>query len=295
MKKKIFVIHAMSNIHCGTGQGVEDIDLPTAKEAATGFPIVPGSTVKGVLRDYYENALGEEKNKLWAAFGPDFENQTGNEYASALMITDAKILFMPVRSFNGVFAYVTSPMILERLYRDLKQVFPGLNFSIPKVEDNQSMATQNCKNLVNDHILLEDLELEATKDEGWDKWAAYLAGLTLPDCDSDDVRDRMILVSDNVFRFLCDTALPVIARIKIDQNTGTVQDGALWYEESLPAETILWGITGAVDAYNKIICNAEEILSCFAEEKLTLQFGGNATTGQGICDLTFIPSENRHE
>lgn len=64
MKKKLFIIRAMSNIHCGVGQGVDDIDLPTARETMTGFPIVPGSTIKGVLRDYFNNHIIEDKEGL---------------------------------------------------------------------------------------------------------------------------------------------------------------------------------------------------------------------------------------
>jgi len=30
--KKLFFVQALTDVHCGTGQGVDDIDMPTAKE-----------------------------------------------------------------------------------------------------------------------------------------------------------------------------------------------------------------------------------------------------------------------
>ena len=47
---------------------------------------------------------------------------------------------------------------------------------------------------------------------------------------------------DVVFDFLCETGTEVHTRVKISDETKTVQDGMLWTEESLPAETILAGV-----------------------------------------------------
>jgi CRISPR-associated protein Cmr4 len=298
MKKKLFIIRAMSDIHCGVGQGVEDIDLPTAREAMTGFPIVPGSTLKGVLRDYYNNCT-EDKEELWAAFGPEFTDQGGDEHASALMLTDARILALPVRSFAGVFAYVTAPLVLERLRRDLIQIPIGKNLpEIPEQETENALALPKCENLVDDKILLEDLDLKAnTADTSWPQWVKFLTGEKFFDKDwgTKIAELRFMLVSNDVFSFLCDTALPVAARIKLDKETGTVKRGGLWYEESLPAETVLCGLAVTTKSYSKRKeMTAEDILSSFATEKLTLQLGGNATTGKGICSISFMPSENNH-
>ncbi|WP_298819062.1 RAMP superfamily CRISPR-associated protein [Chloroflexus sp.] len=47
----LYFLHALSPLHAGTGQGSGVIDLPIAREKATGIPYLPGSSVKGVLRD----------------------------------------------------------------------------------------------------------------------------------------------------------------------------------------------------------------------------------------------------
>ena len=43
-------VHALSPLHAGTGQGAGIIDLPIAREKATGLPYLPGSSLKGTLR-----------------------------------------------------------------------------------------------------------------------------------------------------------------------------------------------------------------------------------------------------
>ncbi len=51
MQARLLFTHALSPLHAGTGQGVGVIDLPIAREKATGLPFLPGSSVKGTLRD----------------------------------------------------------------------------------------------------------------------------------------------------------------------------------------------------------------------------------------------------
>ncbi|MFN7019291.1 MAG: RAMP superfamily CRISPR-associated protein, partial [Fimbriimonadales bacterium] len=50
---KLIFLHALTPLHVGTGQAVANVDLPIAREKATGLPIVPASAFKGVLRDHY--------------------------------------------------------------------------------------------------------------------------------------------------------------------------------------------------------------------------------------------------
>ena len=47
----LLFLRALSPLHAGTGQGIGAIDLPIAREKATGIPYLPGSSLKGVLRD----------------------------------------------------------------------------------------------------------------------------------------------------------------------------------------------------------------------------------------------------
>jgi CRISPR-associated protein Cmr4 len=88
---------------------------------ATGIPIVPGSSVKGVLRDARRPTSGGANNdalpKWLATFGP--ETQNAGDHAGALVVSEARLLVLPVRSFRGTFAYVTCPLLLRLAKRDL--------------------------------------------------------------------------------------------------------------------------------------------------------------------------------
>jgi CRISPR-associated protein Cmr4 len=92
-------------LHAGVGQAAELIDLPIARLKGTGIPYVPGSSIKGVLRDARSGA-GFNSDEVQAVFGPDKDN--ADKHAGALICTDARLLALPVRSFRGTFAYVTS-------------------------------------------------------------------------------------------------------------------------------------------------------------------------------------------
>lgn len=63
---RLYFIHVLSPLHAGTGQGTGVIDLPIAREKATGIPYLPGSSVKGTLRDSTLISNGKKKALFWA-------------------------------------------------------------------------------------------------------------------------------------------------------------------------------------------------------------------------------------
>src|SRR5690606_14440646 len=105
MKARLAFVHALSPLHAGTGQGVGVIDLPIAREKATGIPYLPGSSFKGVLRDACSDRSTREE-----VFGPD--TASPQSHASSVAFCDLRLLLLPVRSVAGTFAWVTSPYIL---------------------------------------------------------------------------------------------------------------------------------------------------------------------------------------
>src|SRR2546421_6392475 len=112
MNAQLTFVHALSSLHAGTGQGDGVIDLPIAREKATGIPFLPGSSLKGTLRDSCKDARKEK------VFGP--QNDKADEYAGAVQFSDQRLLLLPIRSLAGTFAWVTSPYILDRFARDIR-------------------------------------------------------------------------------------------------------------------------------------------------------------------------------
>src|SRR5689334_6451735 len=114
----LLFVYALSPLHAGTGHAVGAVDLPIARDKATGFPYLPGSSIKGVLRDAANPAKTPGFDVL-GVFGPERNN--AHEHAGALLVGDASLLLLPVRSVVGTFAWATSPWLLQRLARDARE------------------------------------------------------------------------------------------------------------------------------------------------------------------------------
>lgn len=286
MQAKLLLIHALSPLHAGTGQGVGVIDLPIAREKATGIPFLPGSSIKGVLRD----ACPEDKKV--AVFGPETSN--ASEHAGSAQFTDARLLLLPVRSLAGTFAWVTSPLLLRRFLRDVsadKNLNPPANVPQPSNQTACVVSNGACELLLQHQgqqtVVLEDLSLTRSRDQDAKPWADWLGSLLFP---GDPywpaaLQARLCIIHDDVLGFLLQTATEITARIALDDQTKTVKQGQLWYEEALPSETVLTGLVIA----SPVKAEAVEVFKTIGDlAKGALQLGGNATVGRGLCRLRLI-------
>lgn len=275
-EKKLIFLHALTPLHVGTGQAVANVDLPIAREKATGFPIVPASAFKGVLRDHYSN-------------NPDVSPAFGTtESAGSWMFTDLRILCLPVRSFYGVFAYVTCPLILSRLQRMVNalNIELGIN-SVTDVLDIEvshlEVAAHNKTQIHHENrVFLEDIDLSLNPNlaDRAHQIAQTIAGWVFPEGERDMFIERFAIVSNETFSFLSETATEIVARVRLEDDVKTVAQGGLWYEETVPAEAIFYGfVVSASDAAS---------LSKLQEVSL-IQIGGDATIGRGICRVVIKP------
>ena len=293
MQARLFHLHALSALHCGTGQSVGVVDLPIARARATKLPIVPGSSLRGVLRQHIANSNPQDAKTL---FGPEFGSGDSNSFAGALAIGDAHLLALPVRSLAGIVSYVTAPFILHRYARDLERS----GASAPKMPSapapNGALAPPESVNCIKEKserkLVLEDLDLEAREDASLTEWAKCIAQAAHP-ADSDAQHDfvkRFALLPDEIMDFLSETATEIRARIAIDQDAGTVRDGALWYEENLPAEAVLWGVFALCASNNKDDSRSEtQLAKAISRSNTLLQLGGKSGVGRGL--VRFLTSE----
>ncbi|WP_434339119.1 type III-B CRISPR module RAMP protein Cmr4 [Motilimonas cestriensis] len=275
------VYHLLSHtiLHCGSGQSVGIVDQPIARERASNLPIVPSSTVRGVLKAHISQ---KEPDLSQSLFG--YDKQDGEpSFAGALSITDAHLLLLPVRTVYGILAYATCPFILQRYKKDLK-----LDVRVPTLGDAQALHPRGNPNHQDNLMVLEDLDLQAQECGHAQKWAEYIAQ-TLYEKDSSDYNDiskRIIVLPDTVFSFLAETATEIRTRIRINQETGVVDKGALWTEESLPAECVLWGVF-SVDPPRLNDKNGDKRpkFNDIINNKPLLQMGGNMGTGNGLVQF----------
>jgi len=281
MKTQPFLLHALSPVHAGTGHAVDVIDLPIARQRATGIPFVPGSSIKGVLRESHRTTDSTDTRR--AIFGPDTAN--ASDHAGALVVGDALLLALPVRSFKGTFAWVTSPLLLELAQRDL-----GGNLAIPTIAATCALVGLESTCKYGGVLLLEDLDLAATVDSLATDWATWLGARLYPG--KNLVEKRLAIVDDETMTFLWETRTQLDARVSIDA-TGTVKDGALWLEESLPAESVLIGLAAAEPSrFDRVKMKDTDVLAHAITDRW-LQVGGKASVGRGRCRLIPAPAADR--
>lgn len=287
---RLLLLHVLSPLHCGTGHAIGGIDLPIAREKATKIPLVPGSSLKGVLRA--RGGGGADKATHTAAFGLDTQNAA--EHAGALQFSDLRLTLLPVRSFRGTFAWVTSPYLLTRFARDAREA--GLT-SVPKLPGapggvDKALVTKD--SIVIDEkkkVVMEDFDFDASASVEATSIAAWFAKQVLLDDDGEVARfaRRFAIVSDEVMAQLLETGMEIATRVRLNAETKTVEKGALWTEEALPVESVLTGLIACTPVTRAPPATAEELLK-YAEKlaERAVQVGGKASVGRGVCRLRLL-------
>lgn len=283
MNTRLLFLHVLSPLHPGTGQGVGVIDLPVAREKATGLPYLPGSSLKGVLRD-----ACTDKNNREKVFGP--ETSKADKHAGSVQFSDQKLVLFPVRSLMGTFAWLTSPYMLQRLLRDLQSM--GDNHQFPEIpvlnsQGNILLSPEVCKTVVNERVVLEDLDLEVTSSNDAFGWAEFIANKLFPQEPTwkEMLVARFGIIHDDVMNFLLETATEIIPRVRLEEDTKTTKKRGLWYEEALPVESVLFGLVVATPVKETGMTYQEAFKILSPLMKRPMQFGGKASVGRGMCRL----------
>ena len=128
LETRQYFLHTLSPLHAGIGAGVGAVNLPTAREQLTGYPYLPGSSLKGALREAAIAIHGEKSRSVWTAFGPPKESAA--EARGGVVFSDANLVCLPVRSLYAGFAWVTAPIVLRRLARDAAEAYDQVDPSI---------------------------------------------------------------------------------------------------------------------------------------------------------------------
>lgn len=286
-------LHVRTPLHAGTGAELGVVDLPIQRERSTGFPKVEGSSLKGAIREAFRHidadAVSDDDSTL--LFGPD--STEVDLHAGALGFTDARLLFFPVKSARGVFAWITCPAVLRRWEEDLDFAGVDVDLSLPPSNTIPSGSRLPMPGGDDEQIvILEEyahtltVSTEARELGDWiGRHVLNMAGFT----------DQVAVLDNDTFRDYVEMTTEVITRTKINSATGTVATGQLFTEEYLPAESILYFVTMA----SPLRLEAEErqdtalgdttdptgddVLSFFADQcPETVQIGANATIGKGL-------------
>ena len=296
----LLFLYAQTALHPGSGTTVGVVDLPVQRERHTQWPVVPAASLKGVLRDAcrrrIEGKSGREADadpRVVVAFGPP--TSEADKHAGALTVTDARILAFPVRSLRGVFAWVTAPAVIARLNRDLALASLAPAGSPPSPERERAACAEGSPLLVGDgqdKLVLE--EFEFSRSGSADPVAGWIASNAVADeATRERLQRHLVLLHDDDFTHFVRHATEVVARVALEYERKTVRQGALFYQEFLPAETLFYAVVLASPSRRDDDGTSAAAILSYLKESLprVLQLGGDETTGKGICFTGWIDGQ----
>jgi len=335
-KTKPFFIKVITPLHAGSGQDLGIVDLPIQRERHTGFPKIEASGLKGSIREAFEDIknhrekienlqmiypdimsdwiiekdgkkiVNEDNNgkkltkfdqAIFLLFGPE-NVDSDHSHAGALGFIDARILLFPVKSAKGVFAWITCPKVLTRFKEDMELAGEFFeHYESLTLDDGECLASDNSKVLINESVILEEYAFKK-KGNIKDELASELVDFTQID------KSQLLILSDNDFTDFINFSTEVITRTRIDNETGIVQSGALFTEEYLPSETVMYSIALANPIFNKDkgifnkqdMPEEEQVLKFWVENMPeVMQIGGNATIGKGLVEIIGLEEANNEK
>jgi CRISPR-associated protein Cmr4 len=287
-------LYTETPLHCGAESGSGYVDLPIQRERHTGYPLIPGSTVKGVLRDEMLAGGGrggldhEDINRL---FGTVDAKSPGR-----ISFGDGILAAFPVRSSAAPFHWATCPFVLERVGRAL-----GTALALDDPAEGCAWANSSGE------VLLEELRLEKRELPGAFTTVATALTKLLPGDDRGFQHtrkvfpDRLLVVTNDAFRELTEVATEVVTRIKLNalgtttniprdehkEIKGADREGNLFVQELMPPETLFLSALRAIEG--------EEGFADHAGKLRVIRLGGDETIGRGVTHVTWVTAVNGKE
>jgi CRISPR-associated protein Cmr4 len=312
-------------LHAGSGSDLGIIDLPIQRERHTGFPKIEGSGLKGSLREAVERAVKQanggkwdfsnrdthsvkihrifgyddagldDKNALKENFRKDGKkDEYETSFAGSISFSDARLLLFPVKSMKGVFAWITCPKALQQFKKDM-DLAGVTGITIPSGE---GIVARGNKIIVQagsqKKVLLEEYAFDVKEDESVWQFGQWLSDNIFQDADAywkEKVKTDIVVLPNDEFKDFVNLSTEVITRTKIDNDKGTVAPGALFTEEYLPAESVLYSLVLAAPEFTskKERLTEDGVLNFIGEHlPAIIQAGANATLGKGLLKTKLI-------
>lgn len=259
MKSTILGLLAETSIHPGAGQDTGFVDLPVAREAATDYPVIVGSSLKGALLGRARDAKWDDERRN-RVFGKQ-------EDAGNILVSDARLVLLPVRSLTSYYRWVTCPHLLERLQRDLKRA----NCNGQPI-DTTGPALGSYLGVGPESLYLEEREFKREGELLGGVVDVLTTLMAHQDTTAKRLQQQLVVLHDSDFAWFARYGLAVNARNVLDKVKKTSKN--LWYEETIPPDSLFYCLL-AERGDNAL----GEVESLF--DRPYLQVGGNETVGQG--------------
>jgi CRISPR-associated protein Cmr4 len=308
---RLVFYYAVTPVHMGAGSAIGAIDNPIQREVHTHHPAFSGAGLKGALRHHLNHAWPGERDKgrdglIWRIFGPE---TNASDYAGALSLTDAQLVALPVRSLKGAFVYITCPLALARAKRLAELAGQTPTWKVPDIKAGAQVVYASRESLLaSERLVLEAFEFEPAEGDCADVagWLASNVFASADDFFAKKLGSDLVVLSDTDFAHFARHAMVVEPHVRIDDESGTADDGGLFYTENLPPETIMIGLAQATVERRKRGAarrgdelTADDVLTrVFADGQgrqgiagRPVQIGGDATTGRGLVLVQPVEQE----
>jgi CRISPR-associated protein Cmr4 len=258
---------AETSIHPGAGQSSGIVDLPVAREAATDYPVVPGSSLKGALLGL---ARQRELNGKEHMTTQDRDRIFGrSDNAGALLVSDARLLLLPVRSLSSAYKWITCPHLMERFSRDRQRAGIGNQIEASQPATGKYLGYPSADAST---LFLEERQFEHGGGLPGSIVPALGPLISYPKT-RERLAEQLVLLHNDDFAWFARYGLAIQARNVLDPEKKTSAN--LWYEETIPADALFYAVfaerqAGALDAATKLF-----------DQHPYLQVGGNETIGMG--------------
>lgn len=205
---RIMVVQAVTSVRVGDGTSIGAVDLPLARERHTRWPFVPGSGLKGALRDR-AHALGAPPKLIERVFGSEPPGDGGDDdelIMGSLRIEQVTLLALPVRSLTATFALLCCPTALARFGRAA-----GVRIEVPRpaLEEACFAGRRVAERVARDDlelgagsrglVFVEDLDLVGVESKDVADWSDAIARFGGPELPL----EHLVVVHDDVFAHAC--------------------------------------------------------------------------------------------
>lgn len=263
---RVGYLYSLAPIHCG-GEGDLGNISEIAREVHTNFPYIPGSSLRGSLR----NEVLEYQDKIVAdrLFGQELTD--GKMGVHQVWFGDARLLWMPMRTMSrqgtDVFTWVSCPTLLRDCALISRREFIGLpDYPVGSQAGEYRVADAKIKVEAMTEAQKQSIDLN-------DNWSSSLGSDT-----KSHWEENRIILPDNDFQVLMEHSLWTQVRNRIDENSGSA--GIFWTDVCIPRDTIFYYPWGYSIAKNEPIRSSDHDVM---KEILTglIQVGGQANVGRG--------------
>ena len=272
MESKFYGLKCITNLFVGNGDNSYGIiDNQVEKDPILETPIIPSSSLKGSLRDFFENN-SDNNIKITEIFGSDAK-ETKNTNSGSYSFFTAQLLFRPMRVSDGNFTYclVTTVDLLEKMIQIVSDLKGDLPCDMQEAIKNIKEKINNLKDkygISNKNISVEGYDLEHCKEEV-DKIVDVLNKF-----EKFNLKNGVpvVILKPEIFK---EIDLPIVARNQLEDGLSN----NLWYEEIVPHESIFYFAIMYPDD-----CKSFEKFDKKLRSNI-IRFGGGASIGYGYCKI----------